>query len=149
MKEVYQTKVCNVEGDCERACVASLFELKIEQVPNFVLFKESAHFIYANFLYLLGYNYKGYMQYLKEGPNVINVKETVNGYTIASVNSSIFADTLHAVIIDKDFNIVHDPNPNKKYLGVNAIERNILDGWDRLELSSRDIKQYTVNNLSK
>lgn len=40
MKPVYQTIIDKEIGDCQRAAAASLFELKIEQVPHFILFNE-------------------------------------------------------------------------------------------------------------
>ena len=35
MKPVYQTIFDNIIGDCFRACVASIFEFPIEEMPNF------------------------------------------------------------------------------------------------------------------
>ena len=40
----------------------------------------------------------------------------VNGYFYAGVHSQTFKDVSHAVIVDMDLNIVHDPNPNQKAL---------------------------------
>lgn len=36
MKPVYQTKFGNKEGNCLAACIASIFELRLEEVPNFI-----------------------------------------------------------------------------------------------------------------
>ena len=35
MKPVYQSVFDNVLGDCFRACAASIFELRLEDIPNF------------------------------------------------------------------------------------------------------------------
>jgi hypothetical protein len=37
MNKVYQTDSSNKIGDCLRACIASIFELSIDHVPNFWL----------------------------------------------------------------------------------------------------------------
>jgi len=36
MKPVYQKVVDAVKGDCWRCCIASIFELDVDSVPNFV-----------------------------------------------------------------------------------------------------------------
>jgi len=35
VKKVHQTIIDTVRGDCERACVATILALPIEDVPNF------------------------------------------------------------------------------------------------------------------
>ena len=35
MRPVYQTIISNVNGDCMRACVATITGIPIEEIPNF------------------------------------------------------------------------------------------------------------------
>lgn len=43
MKPVYQTEFGTKLGDCFRACVASIFELPIEDIPNFWKQTQNVH----------------------------------------------------------------------------------------------------------
>ena len=47
--------------------------------------------------------------------DILEVDKGVNGYWLATV-ASVFhsGGVTHSVIIDKDLNVVHDPNPNNK-----------------------------------
>lgn len=133
MKKVYQEIVCKDKGDCMRAAIASLFDLNLWEVPNFI--KEAANSegdnANANWLLIKWLSEKGY-----EHPTYINKIEGhatrnteylkrvakhdggTNGYFYASVPSQTFEYVSHAVIVDLDLNIVHDPNPNQKALAL-------------------------------
>lgn len=129
MKKVYQTIVDEHKGNCMQAAVASLFELPLEEVPNFIehgtdwfqimysFFKERGHDIcYIN------RNGRHETELLKR---VAKFDGGVNGYLYASVQSQTFPDVYHAVVIDTDLNIVHDPNPNQ--LAMRLTPDDILD----------------------
>jgi len=116
MIPVDQTIVCKNEGDCMRAAAASLFELRIEQVPHFILFKDWFPVFY-NYLRGLGYTYNG----CRDGK--LPILATHKGVAYASVKSRTYDDgTTHAVLIDQSGLVVHDPNPNKKFQGINVKE---------------------------
>lgn len=122
MKPVHQTIVCPKRGDCLRACVASLFELEIEQVPHFILYEKKWYHMLTDFIWSLGYEYEGHFalnQYMQE-------KYSIGGYFIATVPSKTFTGGYHAVIIDSNGIVVHDPNPNGACLGLSIFENGTL-----------------------
>ena len=54
MKQIYQECVDAGKGDCMRATVASIFELDMQCVPNFILFDEWIWYqIYINFIWTM------------------------------------------------------------------------------------------------
>jgi hypothetical protein len=86
-----------------------------------------------------------------------------NGYFYASVPSQTFSDVTHAVIVDTDLNIVHDPNPNQ--LALNLVPDDVIDiivmhdmvigktgklftkeDWNNASEKERDLNTYNVNN---
>lgn len=94
-------------GNCLQACVASLFELPIEEVPHFALFSRetwTAEFI--NFIESKGYFYEGWAP-IREIDNP-KVNEGVNGYLIVS---GISPKGFRHAVIYKDKKLVHDPSP--------------------------------------
>lgn len=135
MQLIYQTIFCNVKGNCYSATIASLLEKKIEEVPNFIE-QEDTHQAVCDFLNPLGYKYSQYLvngnrrgeskseyeYFRKELPKI----GSIGGFYDAVVYSPNFFDNekyisepnyepaCHAVIVDKNFNIIHDPNPNYK-----------------------------------
>lgn len=114
MKAVFQTTVEQGDGDCMRAVVASLLDMTIEQVPHFIRFGEKWLDMYLGFLELCGWEYVG-----NNSPGGVfpQIDGSINGYFYAVVPSSLYPDGTHAVVMDLNGIIVHDPNPNKHYLG--------------------------------
>lgn len=129
MHKVFQTIVDKENGNCMQAAVASLLDMELEEVPHFLeLAKEkdtNPNFEEMKFMHKHGYGYcvidhkydsrigesiKNPIENLKE---YLKYDGGVNGYFYASVKSQTFDDIFHAVIIDSDLNIVHDPNPNQ------------------------------------
>jgi hypothetical protein len=121
-----------------QAAIASLFEKSLDKVPNFIEF-ESYFPPLHKFILENGYEYHGtlfnknYSNLLSPTDGCFNVAKWykpykmtkkrlynelgVNGYFCASVLSPKYfnwhdgRNSTHAVIIDKDYNIVHDVNP--------------------------------------
>lgn len=122
MKKVFQKIVCKGSGDCCRATVASLFDKEIEEVPEFFPDHTQGYELLKYFK-SQGYNYS-YFNRREEGyklqsgvlcPTIEEVAKYdggIGGYFYASVPSQTFKDISHAVVVDVDLNIVHDPNPN-------------------------------------
>jgi hypothetical protein len=124
-----------IPGNCWQAIIASLLDLPLEDVPHFMLhddFQKS----HDDFLLTKGFINHTYLNNpLRLGVNgcfiefqekVIN-SEGVNGFFSATVYSPRYFTPeglcnydkpmgAHAVIIDKGFNIVHDPHP--EYQGI-------------------------------
>ena len=115
MKKVYQSRIERKHGTCMQAAIASLFEMFIEDVPNFIELGEEWFYTMRNFYKERGYslccfNPKERMELTKQ---VLEIDGGINGYWYASVASiNLGPDVTHAVIIDKNMNVVHDPNPN-------------------------------------
>lgn len=141
MNKVFQTIIDKDNGNCLQAAIASLLNMKLEDVPHFIEFGDMWISEFQKFLiknnYEIGdilYNVKH--QRLLWGDNEdcfndvrfaknlmltkANLKKHggVDGYFYAGVISPMFGNinnkwyNQHAVIIDSDMNIIHDPNPN-------------------------------------
>jgi len=133
MKKVFQTIVDKDYGNCMQAAIASLLELELDEVPNFIKYKDGWFLELWELLKKHGYTYNGslynYENNKRLHPEIDSTKienrfhelkemEGVHSYFYASVYSPKYYDSIfqvyHSVIIDKDCNIVHDPNPEYK-----------------------------------
>lgn len=137
MTPVKQTILDPKRGDCARAVVASLFDLDISQVPHFILFPGQAWWdVYCGFIWSIGWRVLGSGKY----PEIDPTKRPfmglhVDGYVDASVPSKNYPGVYHAVVMDTQGLVVHDPAPDGKnhYQGVNVIETGELDSWIMME----------------
>lgn len=137
MKPVAQSIVDKGRGDCMRAVVASLFELELDQVPHFILYGDDYFDHFWKWLWIIGYDYNGCgyphcRQDVSDKYNIPNkplMEDSVNGYFYGCVPSRTFPDVTHAVVIDTNGVVVHDPNPNKLWEGINVIESGELKYW--------------------
>lgn len=128
MIPIDQSVVDAGRGDCQRAVVASLLELELEQVPNFILFGDTVWFeVYNAFVWALGWQYEG-CQEPGNGRDLLE-EDSINGFFDATVDSKTLPGKTHAVVIDLTGTIVHDPNPNKRWQGVNVLESGELKNW--------------------
>lgn len=140
MVPVYQTIFNTTNGNCVAAIVASMLHLNIEDVPNFV---ETDDYwkAYDEFMLTKGYEYNGYLinpsrplpeeekqKYEHFRGEQLPSFGDINGCYDATVFSPGYFDAekykndpdykpvTHAILVDRQFNIVHDPNP--KYKGI-------------------------------
>ena len=142
MKPVYQKVIDKDNGDCMQAVMASLLELPLEEVPEFITFGRKWFSTLYEFVGKHDFKYDGMVHNKKyqalfnmsadcfkkpkfHSSTIISKKKLykengINGFFFASVLSPKYADLknmeTHAVICDKDYNIIHDPNPNYKNL---------------------------------
>ena len=137
MKKTYQRIIDPRKGDCMQAAIASLFDDEYENVPAFiehddngVLFDqylESKGYVCNNGLYNKTWGTllhptdeceRKPRYYEKQVLKPENMGEGVNGLFYCAVLSPKYFSwnemVTHAVICDKDFNIVHDPNQLNK-----------------------------------
>lgn len=128
MEKIYQRLVDKNKGDCMRAAIASLLNMDYEQVPNFIEDERGYFPLLWEFLQSTDYEYKGFLHNPMEKVNMheecfvgaLSKYDGVDGIFYASVYSPKYYDTsdpvpnTHAVLIDKNYNIVHDPNPGNK-----------------------------------
>jgi len=111
MKKVYQTIHTDLEnditGNCLQACIASLYELPLEEVPYFVRMDLYKPFMFERLSSLV---------IQKEGPPPKNGKYYIVGYKVANLDLKIG----HAVIW-RNGRIAHDPK--RPRMRLSRIER--------------------------
>jgi hypothetical protein len=119
MKPVMQSIVDPVNGDCLRACIASIFELPLEEVPHFVALGTGWHAALQNWLRPMGlvmqsYPYRGAVDVPAWWPS---------GWWIASVESEVYPGGSHAVVmrgtetiddVEDWMAVAHDPSPHPR-----------------------------------
>ena len=119
MIKVYQTIVSIGTGNCMQATVASLLELPLDDVPHFLLSKNLGSYGMLKFFWEWGFEpcYINRGKYNTEFMRrIAKFDGGVDGYFYAVVKSQTFENVSHAVIVDENLNVVHDPNPNQKAL---------------------------------
>lgn len=119
MKRVYQTKFGHPEGNCFNACVASILECSLEDLPDLEKFEAKG----VNWLDGLnealrpmGY---GVIHVPASEENPASVYIPPRGHFIASGDG--YGALLHSVVCEErgrgDVDIVHDPYPEAKKRG--------------------------------
>lgn len=142
MNKIYQTIIDKKYGNCMQAAYATLFNLKLEEVPHFLEepqdkwferlweFYKSQGYLYDfnidnhNLLDVLGEK-SGFRNQQKNRFDIeVPKRPAINGMFAAIVYSPKYFNiddkyhSTHQVLIDRKFNIVHDPNPENK--GIKA-----------------------------
>jgi len=132
MKKVFQQLISKSYGDCTRACLASILELPIDAVPNFIRFGKNWFSVFYSFLKVLGCEYFGTGFPISEDrPKGDKLEDTpnINGYVIGSVPSKNFKEMGHSVVINLKGKVVHDPSPKKQWQNVNVLKTKDLRHW--------------------
>lgn len=114
MKPVFQTKYGNPEGNCFAACVASILECSIDELPNLYELEQSGK------NWLIGLNEaikpKGYgVAYIEAKNEAVDMFLPEGAYFIASGDAS--GSCQHSCVyqnIEGDAVMIHDPNPGAK-----------------------------------
>ena len=117
MKKVYQTIVDKHKGNCMQAAVASLFEVSLEEIPNYIEIGRGWFSTMQETYKERGYSLCPFNPHrdIKLTKELLKIDGGINGYWYASVVSKFYGeDVTHAVIINKNMKVVHDPNPNNK-----------------------------------
>ena len=119
MKQVWQD-ITGENGNCMQAAIASLLELELNEVPNFKAAGKRALRNMIDFMRERGYSFVSLVR-PKHGLRCISSEIGVNGYFFAVVRSRVNDGGHHAVVIDRECNIV---NPvNRKYEGMKEFEK--------------------------
>ena len=132
MKPVDQTIVSEKDGDCTRASLASILDLPIDAVPNFMRFGAGWFRIFSHFLMSLDYHFYGTGWVKSEDRpcgHILKRSPNVKGYVIASVPSKTFPNVGHSVVMNLKGVVVHDPNPNKGWENINVLKSKELQHW--------------------
>ncbi len=145
MKPVYQTITAPGHGNCVQACIASIFELRLDQVPNFV---EAVDWAWAliQFCEHLGVH-PVFIDRTKSDPGK-NVGRPGGWWSIVT-GQSPRGDYLHAVVA---FNgeIMHDPHPDGGGKIGDLVDEIIFVVKDPSGLRQLDdIKEYDYSWLEK
>jgi hypothetical protein len=141
VKPVNQILVDAEFGDCTRACLASILELDIDAVPNFIRFKGKWMRIFWPYINALGYQFYGTgwpKSEAKPNGHVVSECPNIDGFVIASVPSRSFEGGGHAVVMNINGLVVHDPNPNKAWEGVNVLDSGDLICWMMIGEKARE-----------
>ncbi len=109
MKPVFQD-LTQSKGNCFQACVASLFELPIEDVPHLMVFGHLWFDYLQEWLEPLGY----YALDIQYNPSMA---QWIKGYWIATGVAK--REILHSVIYLGD-KLVHDPHPS--CVGIQSVQ---------------------------
>lgn len=120
MKKIYQTIVDKDKGDCMQAVFASLFEKELDEIPNFIENKDGGGLQMMQMFFDLGYDptyiNKGIGDSTEFMKRIAKFDGGIDGFFYATVPSQTYKDVGHAVIVNENLEIVHDPNPNQKAL---------------------------------
>lgn len=137
MKKVYQTIVDKGKGNCMQAAIASLFELELNDVPNYI--EEEDWFPLMISMYSeKGYGFTCFNPWSKNRDvekvfEILEYDGGVNGFFYATVKSQTYEGVTHAVIVNMKLEVVHDPNPNEKALKLKPEDIIAVDtvrgGW--------------------
>ncbi len=108
MKPIMQTNITPEEGNCFSACIATVLEIDISEVPN--VRNDFAWFqIMDKFVSKYGYGLLHMLRidYVREDAGEWRKK----AYIIATGNSPRHEDLTHSVVYQND-EMVHDPHPD-------------------------------------
>jgi hypothetical protein len=129
MTPIDQTIISLGNGNCTEAMFASLFDIKLEDIKifrhrNLNLWLEDIDlFLISKGFKIFGFNYKN------EGKP--DLKYSIDGkWFPASVNSKTYpGKCTHAVIVDVNRKVIHDPNPNKLWQGLSIKKDSYSKIW--------------------
>lgn len=110
MKRVYQTDTSKERGNCVQACIASIFNLTLTQVPNFTNLNPKNN-ISEMIKWVVG-----------EGYSIIILKDLYDGTSgtmcLATIRSKRHPTAHHMVVgrlnFDGDVVLLHDPDTSGK-----------------------------------
>jgi hypothetical protein len=138
MKPVDQRIVSNVNGDCFRACLASLLEIPYEEAFDIISARDGNGWIppFSSWLKSNGFEFNGCFAIWNGKEKCLTWDELmarsmgVKACFIAWGMSPRYTDgTTHAVIVNGSGKIIHDPNPTRVGVdpiwGVYMIERRL------------------------
>lgn len=137
MIKTNQTIVCNDYGNCMQAVLSSLFEIDMDKTINPLDHGLEWNCKLKEWLLSIGYRYEGVMNACSSvEQNKMDLAfsdYSVGGFFYGVVPSKTFEDETHAIIINCEGIVVHDPNPNKAWLNINVLDTKDLIYWYQFE----------------
>jgi len=130
MKPVYQTKFTTKDGDCMSACLASILECDLVDVPNFTEKRNDETNMWIAMREWLGV--VGYVLVIADVDIFMVIPEGRSLFAIAGVPSQKLKGREHSVVVKispkgkmgRIIEIVHNPNPNNEF---SYREKDIID----------------------
>lgn len=134
MKPIDQTDISKDSGTCMQAVLASLFERPLSETINVMDYQEEDwHIPFMEWIdKSTKYQYAGVVNAHSDKAqtlNALNSMYAVGGFYYGVVPSRNHDGVTHAVIIDRQGIVRHDPNPDKKWQGVNVVDSGDLIYW--------------------
>lgn len=112
MIPIYQTILDSQNGNCYAACLASILECSLEEIPNFMTCgPDEFNNILTKWLEAKNFTILSVNINRDESFITAMIKDV---YSIGTIKSPRFEDALHAVVC-KGFNIIHDPHPDVSF----------------------------------
>lgn len=133
MIKVDQNNVNKGNGNCMQAVLASLFEVNLSDAINVMDYPDPGwHIPFMEWVESVGYSYIGVMNSADKKDetysDLLNL-ESVRDHFYGVVPSRNFEGVTHAVVINRNGVVVHDPNPDRKWLGVDVVDSGDLIYW--------------------
>lgn len=152
MKKIFQTIVDPGKGNCMQAVTASLFEKELDEVPNFIEYGQDwfeelwKYYKSQGYGWPMCFNIGNKKKDLEVARKALKYDGGINGFFDGTVKSQTFKDVYHAVVVDSNLNIVHDPNPNQKALLLGPKDvvtvYTVKNNWH----ISEDGKSFVINS---
>jgi hypothetical protein len=119
MKPIMQTKFGKEEGNCFQASVASLFELKLDEVPDFCnIYRDDEEHWFREFVLWLG---QWRMSAIMIDTDKTDLKTRPNYQDCFLLVGAARVDGVEHSIIYYNGDLVHDPNPNSGKLKIRDV----------------------------
>lgn len=159
MKPVHQTIFEPPRGNCLQACIASLFEIDLGDVPNFMYYEDSWNDIYTMFLKdefnirPVMYDANWYQEGLDNKEHADWFKEYgIQGYHLiigTSPRTKTSEKGYHHCVIGYDLEIVFDPFPNSGLLLKDSVVEHVSYEFFVLNLvkSNEHLLPYKLQNF--
>jgi len=106
MKLFNQAWVDNTRGDCERTAVATVLQVCPAALRNYSEVPDDEHWAFAQVKDLAAIGWTPIWT-TKEG---VRKTESPTGWYVATVPSLTFEGSTHAIVVDQDLRLIHDPN---------------------------------------
>ena len=142
MKPILQTVIDEGIGNCMQAAVASMLEVQLSDIPNFMDYADKKdpskwHLKFMDVMESYGYEFEGSKMIADSKSETyfdLGKEMMINDCIYASVKSRNFEGTGHAVLLDSKGVVIHDPHPEQAFMGVDVVATDELNYWQMFSL---------------
>jgi hypothetical protein len=143
--KVNQKEVDPKTGDCMRASIASVLEAELEAVPHLTRTVQEKWFTVMYYFFIsYGFKYSG-MWWPTNGKRKLRKRDSIGGFYLASVYSRTYPrkrNITHLVVMDSNWNVAHDPHPNKKWQDESLLNNPDLESIYKFRTMNKTDKCY-------